>query len=133
MGSRLFPPFKEMAEHKITHYEQESSHTDQHYVLPLAIFLTYKEMSDHFAGKHEPEDQDNPFQLQFHTLLERYVRTLYPADSMLSIWKQYDDCPFLVFRSLSVHEARSRMFTGKYLFMSQELHIMNMLLSSTQE
>jgi len=132
-GIALISALKEMAEHKIPHYEQESSHTDQHYVLPLAIFLTHKEMSDHFTGKHEPEDQDNPFRLQFHTLLERYVRTLYPADSMLPIGKQYDDFPFLVFRSLSVHEARSRMFTGKYLFMSQELNIMNMLLSSTQE
>jgi hypothetical protein len=132
-GIALIRALQDMAEHKIPHYEQESSHTDQHYVLPLAVFLTQKEMSEHFAGKHEPENQDNPFRLPFHTLLARYIRALYPADSMLPIGEQYDDFPFLVFRSLNVHEARSKMFTGKYLFMSQELNILNMLLSSTQE
>lgn len=131
-GIALISALQDIAEHKSPRYEQESKHTDQHYVLPLAVFLTYKEMVEHFAGKLELEEQDNPLRLPFRTLLERYVRTLYPADSMLPIGKHYDDFPFLVFRSLSVHEARSKMFTGKYLFMSQELNIMNMLLSSTQ-
>jgi hypothetical protein len=129
----LIKALQEMAEHKIPHYEQESSHTDQHYALPLATFLTYKEMIEHFTGKHEPDNEDNPLQLPFHTLLKRYVRTLYPADSMLPIGKQFDEFPFLVFRSLNLREARSRIFTGKYLFMSQELNIINMLLSSTKE
>ncbi|QBD80737.1 helicase [Ktedonosporobacter rubrisoli] len=132
-GIALIKALQEMAENKIPHYEQESHHPDQHYVLPLVTFLTQQEMREHFAGDPEPNDADNPLQLPFHTLLERYVRTLYSADSMLPIGKQYDDFPFLVFRSLNVKEARSRMFTGKYLFMSQELNILNMLLSSTPD
>ncbi len=122
-----------MSEEKISHYEQVSSYTDQHYALPLSVFLLHKEMCDHFAGKHESKDQENPLHLPFHTLLTCYIRTLYPADSMLPIGQQYDEIPFLVFRSLNVSEARSKMFTGKYLFMSRELSIINMLLSSTQE
>jgi hypothetical protein len=132
-GIALIRALQGMAEDKIPHYEQESSHTDQHYALPLSVFLLHKEMCDHFAGKHEPKDQENPLQLPFHALLTRYIRTLYPADSMLPIGQQYDEFPFLVFRSLNVSEARSKMFTGKYLFMSRELNIINMLLSSTQE
>ena len=132
-GIALIKALQDIAEHKIPHYEQESSHTDQHYVLPLATFLAYKEMSEHFAGKHEPQDQGNPLQLPFRTLLERYVRTRYPADSILPIGKQFDEFPFLVFRSLNLRQARSKIFTGKYLFMSQELNIINMLLSSAKE
>jgi hypothetical protein len=132
-GIALIKALQEMAEHKVPHYEQESSHTDQHYALPISVFLLQKEMSDHFIAKREPEDQDNPLRLPFHTLLTRYIRTLYPADSMLPIGQHYDEFPFLVFRSLNVSEARSKMFTGKYLFMSRELNIINMLLSSTQE
>ncbi len=130
-GIALIRALQHMAEQKIPHYEQESSHTDQHYTFPLATFLTAKEMKEHFANKREPQDQDNPLNLPFHTLLDRYIRALYPADSMLPIGNTYDDFPFLVFRSLNVSEARNKMFTGKYLFMSQELNIINMLLSST--
>ena len=132
-GIALIKELQAMSEEKISHYEQVSSYTDQHYALPLSVFLLHKEMCDHFAGKHESKDQENPLHLPFHTLLTRYIRTLYPADSMLPIGQQYDEIPFLVFRSLNVSEARSKMFTGKYLFMSRELSIINMLLSSTQE
>ncbi|MFL5627637.1 MAG: hypothetical protein ACJ788_18830 [Ktedonobacteraceae bacterium] len=132
-GIALIKALQDMAEDKIPHYEQESSHTDQHYALPISVFLLHKEMSDYFAGKREPKDQENPLRLPFHALLARYIRTLYPADSMLPIGQQYDEFPFLVFRSLNVSEARSKMFTGKYLFMSRELNTINMLLSSTQE
>lgn len=132
-GIALIKALQDMAEHKIPRYEQESSHTDQHYALPLSVFLLHKEMSDHFRGEHEPQDQENPLRLPFHTLLARYIRTLYPADSMLPIGQQYDEFPFLVFRSLNASEARSKIFTGKYLFMSRELNIINMLLSSMRE
>jgi hypothetical protein len=132
-GIALVKALQDMAEHKIPHYEQESHHTDQHYVFPIAVFLLQQEMKDYFARKQEPDNQDDPLQLSFHALLTRYIRTLYPADSMLPIGQQYDEIPFLVFRSLNVSAARSKMFTGKYLFMSRELNIINMLLSSTQE
>ena len=132
-GIALIKALHKIAENKIPHYEQESHHTDQHYALPISVFLLHQEMSDHFAGKHEPKDQENPLQLPFHAILARYIRTLYPADSMLPIGQHYDAFPFLVFRSLNVSEARSKMFTGKYLFMSRELNIINMLLSSAPE
>ena len=132
-GIALIRALHDMVEHKIPHYEQESSYTDQHYALPMSVFLLHQEMSSHFSARQEPENQENPLQLTFHTLLSRYIRTLYPADSMLPIGQQYDEFPFLVFRSLNVGAARSKMFTGKYLFMSREMNIINMLLSSTHE
>ncbi len=132
-GMTLIKTLHDMAQHKIPQYEQESSYTDQHYALPIAVFLLHHEMKQYFAQHQEQENSDNPLHLSFRTLLSHYTRLLYPSDSMLPIGQQYDDFPFLVFRSLNVSEARSKMFTGKYLFMSREMNIINMLLSSTHE
>jgi len=38
----------------------------------------------------------------------------------------------VVFRCLNLAEARRKMFTDKYLFMSHEFNILNMLLSSKE-
>lgn len=124
---------QDIVKYKVPRYEQESRHVDQPYALPLSVFLLHKEMSDHFGGEHEPQDQENQLRLPFHTLLARYIRTLYPADTMLPIGQHYNEFSFLVFRSLNASEARSKIFTGKYLFISRKLNIINMLLSSMRE
>jgi hypothetical protein len=66
-------------------------------------------------------------------LLASYIRALYPADSLLPIGRSYDAFPFILFRSLNLGEARRKMFTDKYLFMSHEVNILNMLLSGKEE
>ena len=74
---------------KATHYEQESNHSDQHYAIPLLAFLAYNEMQAYFKEHPEQEKAES----SFHSLLSTYVRTLYPADSMLPIGKNYEDLP----------------------------------------
>jgi hypothetical protein len=130
-GFVLLRALQDMLEKKIPRYEQESIHPDQHCAVPLFAFVVYESMKEYFhSGK---ELQQLPEELTFRTLLGVYIRSLYPADSMLPIGSNYDDFPFVVFRSMNLGEARKKMFTGKYLFMSQEMNIINMLLSSDEE
>jgi hypothetical protein len=129
-GIALIRALKAMDEKTLPYYEQESNHTDQYYAFPLVVFLAHEAMSQYFGNKREM--QENLEELSFRILLEMYLRTLFPSDSMLPIARGYDEFPFIVFRSLNLSEARSKMFTGKYLFMSQELNIINMLLSSNE-
>ena len=123
----LIKLLKEMAQEKIPHYEQESNHKDQHYALPLMTFLANGVMKAYFKGEREREEDS---EMPFHSLLISYIRALCPADSILPIGSSYEEFPFIVFRSLNLGEARRKMFTDKYLFMSHEFNILNMLLSS---
>ncbi len=125
----LIESLRQIPETKRPHYQQESDHSDQHYALPLVAFLTYDVMKAYFGSKPEREEQT---EASFRALLASYVRTLYPADSILPIGKSYDVFPFVVFRCLNLAEARRKMFTDKYLFMSHEFNILNMLLSSKE-
>jgi hypothetical protein len=125
----LIESLRQIPETKKPHYQQESDHSDQHYALPLVAFLTYDAMKAYFGSKPEQEEQT---EASFRALLASYVRALYPADSMLPIGKNYDVFPFVVFRCLNLAEARRKMFTDKYLFMSHEFNILNMLLSSKE-
>ncbi len=129
-GIALIQALQDMAEKKLPHYEQESSYTDQYYAFPLVTFLAHETMSQYFNSKRKIQEDSE--EMSFRALLEMYIRTLYPSDSMLPIGRSYDEFPFIVFRSLNLSEARSKMFTGKYLFLSQEFNIINMLLSSDE-
>ncbi|HVB20552.1 MAG TPA: helicase-related protein [Ktedonobacteraceae bacterium] len=129
-AKKFLEQLKKMAVGKTSYYEQETDHIDQHYAIPLLAFIAHKEMKAYFES--EPEDEESPVG-PFHALLSNYVRTLYPADSILPIGKNYDDFPFVIFRSFNLREARRKMFTDKYLFMSHELNILNMLLASKEE
>ncbi len=122
----LIQLLKEMAEGKIPHYEQESNHKDQHYALPSMTFLANGVMKAYFKSEREREEDSG---MPFHALLISYIRALCPADSILPIGSSYEEFPFIVFRSLNLGEARRKMFTDKYLFMSHEFNILNMLLS----
>jgi len=125
----LIELLKDMVQGKMPRYEQESDHTDQHYALPLFMFLTRDMMREYFKGKQEREEDS---EMSFRSLLTASIRSQYPADSILPIGSSYDEFPFVVFRSLNLGEARRKMFTGRYLFMSHEFNILNMLLSSKQ-
>lgn len=129
-GLVLLQALQDMLENKIPRYEQESTHPDQHCAIPLATLVIYESMRAFFrSGK---ELQELPEGMSFRALLGVYIRSLYPSDSTLPIGDNYDDFPFVIFRSQNLGEARNKMFTGKYLFMSQEMNIINMLLSSDE-
>ncbi len=104
--------------------EQYSQHSDQYYALPLFAFISGDVMRDYFATQpEEPEDET------FRKILANYIRLLYPVGNILPISDKYREFPFVVFRSYSLKEMRKKYFTNKYLLTSNELNVLNLILS----
>ncbi len=111
---------------KTQNYLQKSQHTDQYYALPLFAFISGEVMKEYFANKpEEPEDQ------RFKDILSIYIHSLSPVSNILPIGHNYQEFPFVVFRSYSLEEIRNKLFTEKYLLNSQELNVLNLILSQT--
>ncbi|MBD2609248.1 helicase [Scytonema hofmannii FACHB-248] len=109
---------------KTQRLEQFSQRFDQYYALPLYAFISGEAMSEYFANEpNEPEDQ------RFRDILAAYIRVLYPVGNILPIGNNYQDFPFVVFRSYSLEEMRQKVFTDKYLLTSNELNVLNLILS----
>lgn len=110
---------------KTQYFEQLSQQFDRYYAIPLFAFVSGEEMQEYFAdsGLEEPEDR------RFRDILSAYMRAIYPVDSVMPIGHKYQDFPFIVFRSYSLEQSRAKMFTDKYLLSSNELNVLNLILS----
>ena len=109
---------------KTQRFEQSSQRTDQYYALPLFAFIAGEVFSEYFASN--PEE---PKYQHFRDILTQYIRALYPVGNVLPIGDKYQDFPFVVFRSYSLEQVREKIFTDKYLLSSNELNILNLVLS----
>ncbi|MEG5056445.1 ATP-binding protein [Microcoleus sp. A2-C5] len=109
---------------KTQKFEQNSQRNDQYYALPLFAFIAGEVFSEYFASN--PEE---PKYQHFRDILTQYIRALYPAGNVLPIGNKYQDFPFVVFRSYSLEQVREKIFTDKYLLSSNELNILNLILS----
>lgn len=109
---------------KTQRLEQFSQRLDQYYALPLYAFISGEAMSEYFGNEpNEPEDE------RFRDILAAYIRLLYPVGNILPIGNNYQDFPFVVFRSYSLEEMRQKVFTDKHLLTSNELNVLNLILS----
>jgi hypothetical protein len=109
---------------KTQRLEQNSQYLDRYYALPLFTFISSEAMSQYFfSNEEEPEDQ------RFRDLLATYISSIYPVNDILPIGHKYKDFPFLIFRSYSLNEIRSKIFTDKYFLTSSELNVLNLILS----
>jgi len=105
--------------------QQGQSWSDQYYAIPLFAFLLGDIMAEYFqSGVVEPEKQE------FRLLLKEYLRQLYPSDNLLPIGDRYREFPFLIFRSYSLQQMRSKLFTSHYLITSNELNLLNLILGT---
>jgi hypothetical protein len=109
---------------KTQRFEQSSQRNDQYYALPLFAFIAGEVFSEYFASN--PEE---PKYQHFRDILTAYVRALYPVGNVLPIGDKYQDFPFVVFRSYSLEQMREKIFTDKYLLSSNELNVLNLILS----
>ncbi len=109
---------------KTQRFEQSSKQDDQYYALPLFAFIAGEVFSEYFASN--PEE---PKYQHFRDILTQYIRALYPVGNVLPIGDKYQDFPFVVFRSYSLEQVREKIFTDKYLLSSNELNILNLILS----
>ena len=109
---------------KTQRFEDNSQYSDQYYAFPLFTFISGQAMSEYFmSNEDEPDDQ------RFRDILATYVSSLYPVNNILPIGYKYKDFPFIVFRSYSLNEIRSRIFMDKYFLTSTELNILNLIFS----
>ncbi|MCW6053092.1 ATP-binding protein [Lyngbya sp. CCAP 1446/10] len=110
---------------KTQYFQQQSQQFDRYYAIPLFAFVSGEEMQEYFAQTklEEPEDR------RFRDILSAYVRSTYPIDSVMPIGHKYHEFPFIVFRSYSLEQSREKMFTDKYLLSSNELNVLNLILS----
>jgi len=110
---------------KTQYLEQQSQQFDRYYAIPLFAFVSGEEMQEYFAQTklEEPEDR------RFRDILSAYVRSTYPIDSVMPIGHKYHEFPFIVFRSYSLEQSREKIFTDKYLLSSNELNVLNLILS----
>lgn len=106
-------------------FEQYSQRFDQYYAIPLFTLIAGEVMSQYYESEpKEPESE------RFRDILYTYVRCLYPVGgNFLPIGDKYKEFPFIVFKSYSLGEIRSKVFTDKYLLNSPELNVLNLLLS----
>ncbi len=109
---------------KTQKFEQSSRRNDQYYALPLFAFIAGEVFSEYFASN--PEE---PKYQHFRDILTQYIQELYPVGNVLPIGDKYQDFPFVVFRSYSLEQVREKIFTDKYLLSSNELNILNLVLS----
>jgi hypothetical protein len=109
---------------KTQHFTQDSWNADQYYTIPLLAFLQEAVLKEHFSeAPEEPEENS------FRWLLAAYTHTLYPITSTLPIGDEYEEFPFILFRSFNLKEIRKRIFSDTHLLISNEMNVLNMLLS----
>ena len=116
----------EQQQYRYQTLEQGSQYLDQYYAVPLFIFLVGDVFTVYFQNKEiEPEDQ------RFRQLLEFYVKSIFPVGQVTPIGFKYEKFPFLVFRSYSLKEMRTKSFSDRYLLNSKELNILNLILAQS--
>ncbi len=106
--------------------QQSSQNLDQYYALPLFTFISGEVLKEYFIN--EPEEPENE---RFRDILAIYIRSLYPVNNILPIGDTYREFPFVLFRSYSLKEIRKKSFTDKYLLTSNELNVLNLILSKS--
>jgi hypothetical protein len=103
---------------------QATRRDDQYYAVPLCAFLNGKVLRDFYtSGAEESEGYS------FKELLTSYLRWLFPAEGFLPIGTHYGEFPFVLFKSYTLRERRSKLFAEKYLLTSRELSLLNLILS----
>jgi hypothetical protein len=109
---------------KTQQFTQDSWNADQYYALPLLAFLQEAILKEHFSeAPEEPEENS------FRWLLAASAYTFYPITSILPIGDEYEEFPFILFRSFNLKEIRHRIFSDTHLLISNEMNVLNMLLS----
>ncbi|EAZ92948.1 hypothetical protein [Crocosphaera chwakensis] len=108
----------------VQNYEQNSQYDDQYYAIPLYAFIIPELLEEYFQC-----DDDQTEKYSFKDILTLYLRSLYPVSNLLPIGCQYEQFPFMIFRSYSLNELRSKLFTDKYLLNSNEINVLSLILA----
>lgn len=109
--------------------EQSSHQFDQYYAIPLFL-LTNREVLKQYYQELKSKE---PEETNFKRLMEKSIYGFLPIHNVLPIGYGYREFPFLLFKSYSLPELRRKVFSDTQLFMSQELNILNVVLSQGED
>jgi hypothetical protein len=105
--------------------EQNSQQFDQYYAFPFLILINPLIIKEYLETEREKESgKEN----NFRTILESYLRYIFPLQNVLPIGEYYHEFPFLLFNSYSYNLLRYKLFTDKQIFSSSQLNILNLIL-----
>lgn len=111
--------------HTSQRFQQSRRRQDLYYAIPLFAMISRSALERYFAtNPQEPE------QRAFRKLLSLYMHTLYSVNGTLPIGLTYGKFPFLLFTCYSLKEIRKKMFTDRHLLTSNELNVINLILSN---
>ena len=97
---------------------------DLYFAMPLLACVVH----DVVTGRWDVVDDDATTPLRI--LLRGHVQALYPSENYLPMAGRYRAFPFVLFSSADLRSIRRKMFTGRYMLMSHDLNVLDMLLCS---
>ena len=103
--------------------QQASIRSDQYYAFPFICLMVKDSLEAYFREQGELAEER-----PFRRVLQEYIRASYPSDSFLPIGTNYQDVPFVVYRSFSLPEFRRKIFDRAYMLTSAEINVLGMIL-----
>ena len=98
--------------------------SDQYAAIPLHFLVMDETLNSYFTG-----DENSPESQEFRSLLERYVKALYPATDFLPIGEGFVNFPWVIFKSYDLTQIRRSLFSANYFINSRSLNLMNLILA----
>jgi hypothetical protein len=100
---------------------------DLYYAVPLLAYVVRDVVADRW-DVDDDDDATTPLRI----LLRGHVQALYPSENYLPLAGRYRAFPFVLFSSSDLRSIRRKMFTGRYMLMSHDLNVLDMLLSKPE-
>ncbi|MFF2876141.1 helicase-related protein [Gottfriedia sp. NPDC057991] len=100
-------------------YVEESKDEKRYIVFPLLSFTIFQELKDH---KQSPDEES------FLELLSLFVRGFADISSVTPIVGEYQDLPYISFKSDALEEVVDSRFKQNHLLVSTETNVLNLLL-----
>lgn len=92
---------------------------DRFLAMPLVTPFIYDEFKEYIEI-----EGDNTFK----DILQSYIKAYYSVGDVLPISSDYENIPFITFRSAALKNMRNRIYNNRYMFCSSELNLLNLLL-----
>ena len=105
--------------------QQNSQKFDQYYAFPFLILIHPQIIKEYLATEAEEKSGEEN---NFRSILESYLRYIFPLQNVLPIGSYYHEFPFLLFNSYTFNLLRYKLFTDKQIFSSTHLNISNLIL-----
>jgi hypothetical protein len=106
------------------HLAKVERRDDMFYATPLLAYVTRDLLMGEWEAQHGDDDGAS-----LRDLLVGQVHSLYPSENYLPLGGAYGAFPFILFTSQDLRGIREKMHTGRYMLMSTELNLLDMLLA----